>query len=87
MAECAIMKTTDDLEAKVREFLASNPAGGRLNIPFIGIEFLAVAVTLGIFEEEGWECEYDYDEDDQEWLKFNRPETKQISYDPDPGDA
>ena len=85
MAECALMKIADTLETQAREFLAANPEGGRINIPFTGDAYLAVAVTVGTFEDEGWEIEFGYDDDDQEWLMFRRPKVELLGYQADSG--
>lgn len=86
-----ILGFCDSLEAKIREFLAANPDGGKFVLPEVTrANSLSIPVMVGVFEQENYDIEYDCDVDtDEEWLVFRKQEPKALTsgYDDDAYDG
>lgn len=75
----SILATADKLEQQIREYLAANPGGGRFDIPNVGMDYMAIPVMIGVFEEEGWVSTYEFDNDSQ-WLEIEKASPVLIGY-------
>lgn len=67
----AFLDRADELQEDIRDYLATSPDGGRFTLPDMTGFDLVIPLMVMEFNHEGWDVEYDYDENG-EWLQFER---------------
>lgn len=73
MMSAKILEFCDELESKIRSFLAAHPDGGRFDLCNIAYnQELSIPVMIATFSTSEYDVEYDSDAE-SEWLVFSRP--------------
>lgn len=74
-----VIEMADILERQIETFLKKHENGGRFILPGVEGSELAIPLMILTFEEQGWDVEYDFNEE-AEWLEFKKPTVQLLTF-------